>query len=281
MKAYVVHNFDNGFLLDEERLRKVVSIIMARVKVFDQDADLIYKIYRSNSFNYSTNEIGDLLAEENADWQTINRVSLLVDSSDRVSFMLDFDNGKTNLQIEGNDRDTVFLLFSELKQYIGNEVNIIKDSLEKFMYYLPFILLIAAMIAMGAYFVSDFLSIISERPETITREAALTSNDIEAKLNYLIEKQYDRDASSRTLRSLQVTIPALLVALLATAMTLGRKQLEKLIRVFYPTYLFLFGKEIERNLKRESRREKLFWGVIVSFVVSILSGVVIWLLTRT
>jgi hypothetical protein len=45
---------------------------------------------------------------------------------DDFDLNLDFGSEGTKLHIEGKERDVVYLIFSELKQYIANEVTVIK-----------------------------------------------------------------------------------------------------------------------------------------------------------
>lgn len=57
-------------------------------------------------------------------------------NSDNFDFSLDFDEKIVNLSINGENRDKVFLLYSELKDYISNDVCtqriIIKDTKDFF-----------------------------------------------------------------------------------------------------------------------------------------------------
>jgi len=45
-------------------------------------------------------------------------------------------------------------------------------------------------------------------------------------------------------------------------------------------YLFLFGKEIEKHRKREAQREKIVWGIVISFAISFIAGAALWAFTK-
>ena len=51
MGAFVEHDFDKSFLLDEERLRKILQIVNER------KLDIEFKVYRGDSYWYVTENI--------------------------------------------------------------------------------------------------------------------------------------------------------------------------------------------------------------------------------
>ncbi len=123
MAAYVEHTFKRGFLLDEERLRKLNSIIQERLAKHDPPLSHTFRIYRADSYSYETQKVDDVTREDNADWQHITRLQIKTEQKDVFEFKLSFSEDGTFLKMVGNDRDDVFLLFSDLREYMENEIN--------------------------------------------------------------------------------------------------------------------------------------------------------------
>jgi hypothetical protein len=119
MAAFVEHNFGDSFLMDEERFRKLHSLIKQRITSFDTNYKLEYKVYRGDSYCYDTNSIEDILNEENEDWRKLTEIKFLCKD---IGLMLSFDKKGVNLKIEAEDRDRVFILFSDIRSYLEDEI---------------------------------------------------------------------------------------------------------------------------------------------------------------
>jgi hypothetical protein len=76
MAAYVEHRFDKGFLLDEERLRKLVSIISQRLTKSEPPTPHNLRIFRADSYSYETENVQDVINEDNADWRRITKLEI-------------------------------------------------------------------------------------------------------------------------------------------------------------------------------------------------------------
>src|SRR5687767_6503838 len=115
MAAYVEHKFTRGFLLDEERLRRLRDIIAKRTE--HANLPLTFKVYRGDSYSYETDSLDDVAREDNEDWRKITRLDVLINGKDELSFELTFSKDGAFLKIVGADRDKVFLLFSDIRDY--------------------------------------------------------------------------------------------------------------------------------------------------------------------
>ena len=118
-------------------LRNIHNIIQSR-KHKDFEIKPIYTIYRSDNYVYKTENIEDILKEDNNELNKIIRLKIeskeSAEKGQVFSFSLEFDakqyrtfkrsqsNG-TLLQVQGEDRDYVFLFSSDLKKYLMSEVN--------------------------------------------------------------------------------------------------------------------------------------------------------------
>jgi hypothetical protein len=73
--AFAKCDFSRRFLLDEERLRKLVSIITNRLQEADIAAHLFLQVYRSDGLQFTTPSIDLVLAEDNNSHERIVRTS--------------------------------------------------------------------------------------------------------------------------------------------------------------------------------------------------------------
>lgn len=278
MGAFVSHEFAKGFLLNEERIRKINNILHERLKTFSDDERPEYKIYRADSFVYETSDLNDIIGEDNAGWQKILRVTVSVECSDKLDLELDFDRDGTNLRIEGTDRDNVYLLFSDLREYLENEVNTVRHyPLAKRL--LPSFFLLFSIIIASA-FLYDLYS--TPRIDRFDVESILRTEDAHEKLNFLIEERYEIRSSLGTSRFVPVSL-VIVMALMIIFNMMGADAIARPYRCLVPTNLFLFGKELRRYEKRIALRGKIVsgavWGIGITLLVSIAAGLVVNYLT--
>ena len=277
MGAFVIHEFKKGFLLNEERIRKINNILHERLKTFSEEGNPEYKIYREDSFVYETINLDDIIGEDNAGWQKILRITVSVECSDKLSLELDFDSDGTTLRIEGMDRDNVYLLFSDLREYLENEVNTVRRyPLARRLF--TAILLFIPLIIISA-FAFDLYS--TPRFDGNDVEKILEMEDVYEKLNFLIENhELLRDSSSNSW-----FVRSLIIAMFLTSLVsvMGPDAIAKPYRYLVPTNLFLFGKEFRRYEQRIALRGKIVWGVVwgvgIALLVSIVAGLVVNYLT--
>ena len=122
MSAFVEHSFDRGFLLDEPKLRKLHELVAARLSKLQTPIPVRFKVYRGDSDSYETEAVQDVINEDNEDWRAITRLDVTAIVTDVLDFELSFSGKRPSLRIVGDDRDAVFLLFSDVREYMTNEV---------------------------------------------------------------------------------------------------------------------------------------------------------------
>jgi len=260
MGAHVEHRFDKDFVVDEERLRKIRSIIDARLSKLDVTSGLFYKVRRGDSFSYETESIEQVIEEDNEDWRRITGLDIKLEEKDRLELVLAFSRSGVSLVMEGAERDEVFLLFSDLKHYLDNEVatcrsrHILDDKLLPALFPLGFL-----------FFLILFMFIFTDRPEEHIRQAVLESQDLADKLNFLVEHK----AKDRSSTIFSATLFATVI-LLAAAVAFSQA-----LRHAYPSNDFVFGKRKELLEKRRAVIGKVFWGIGVTLVVSIVAGLIV------
>jgi hypothetical protein len=270
MGAFVEHKFKRAFLLNEERIRKLRDIVDTRLNDIDGSLKLSYKVYRGDTHSYVTENIDDVIAEDNEDWRRITRLDVLVKELDLIDFLLTFRDDGVRLTITGDDRDKVFLLFSDVRDYIQNEITTcsrllaLMNSKELFLVAVPIITLLAIVPLLG------LLSLANTDKEETAR--ILASNDIEEKLNFIIAGRDKGKGFLYLYIPLMICIP---IGMVLFAMRMP----QKLSRFFFPTNDFLFGDRKERFERRKETNSKIFWGVFVASIIGLITGVAVWWFT--
>lgn len=258
--AHVKYKFDKGFILDEEKLRKINDIISRRI------TDTIeYLIFREDSYSYKTTKLEDIINEDNLKWARINEIELNVEN-ENFDLSLKFNENGTNLQINGSNRDDVFLLFSELKEYLSNEVCTKKVTSKFISDTIPTLFL---FFIVGMFFIRVLIDIRTPNIDGYLVSNLLQSNDINEKINFLIQSEAKSNNSTTDI----LFIIAMSVLLLPMFF---RESFSKFILYFYPSNSFLLGKEIDRYKRRLDIRSKLFWIIFMGILVSIVGSLLVW-----
>lgn len=264
MGANVEHQFQKHFLLNEERLWKIKDILEARFKEYNYSEPLAYKITRNDSYKYDTHDVEKIIKESNESWKRIIQLEIYMNSKfNDLNFKLNFSNRGVSVDIDGNNRDQVLLISSDIKSYIENDVANKLSPLQVENYSL--------LLFYPLFIISFIIYILLDRIGSRSSiKAILASDDYEAKLNYLISRTVDfTDLLFLTLLLSVVFIPILFSLFLRYT-----------ISFFWPANEFLFGKRIDWYRRRKSLAGKIWWGCIVAFFVAIIAGVVVPFLAR-
>jgi hypothetical protein len=284
--AFIKHEFKKGFLLNEERLRKIHEILRKRLTGIEGPPEPVYKVYRADSFTYTTSVIEDVLNEENSEWQRIERLNVSIRSNEKFKLDLDFRD-RTVVHIEGEDRDLVFLVFSDLRQYLSNEVNVLKFAPWKTVQIAGVVLV---TIVLGIWFFFALWVYVTKDPsvdwkqEVVHARALMEGQDINEKLNWLIETSLPEPETPSAIRLTNWALIFLAffgVGLMGVS--IAGEQIPKFRKIvdkfLFPTNVFLFGRERERYEKTMALRRNLFWVVFVGFIVGIGAGLSVWFIT--
>ena len=185
-------------------------------------------------------------------------------NDEKFELSLNFDDQGANLFINGENRDNVFLLFSELKEYLLNEISIKKWTLQLFkdiFRVLPIFMIIIIFVFLIILPLSQNQNISGESFNNI-----LQSNDTNEKINFLIQiKSEESPSNPKIIYLFSVVLLSLIFS----------NNLAKFASYFFPSNLFLFGKEIDRYKKRLEIRSKLFWIIIIGLIITIVGGFIV------
>lgn len=256
MGAFVEKNFSKGFVLDETRLRKIKDTIENRLSQCNPPREILYKVTRGDAYSYETNSIEHVISEDNEDWRAITRLEIFCADVEGFDFKLWFSSSGVNMLISGNDRDFVFLLFSDLRAYIKNEVLVgfgFSRSAE-----LTFVSILMLLAVFYVYY--D----LSSPLQIVALEKALASSSEIEKLNYIIEL-------TRRKQSTLIPLGFLLFVMALMVFSVGGVW-RKIMTIVFPQNVFLFGSAKERSERRKAVLEKVVWVVVVGLIVSLVAS---------
>lgn len=253
MAATVSHQFSGVFLLDEGQLRRINDIIAKRLP---EGAAGTYEIHvsRADSFSFVTGSIDEVCSEENGSSIEVEQIKF-VSSSDGFSLRLEISREDgVSLGIEGNDRDSVFLIYSELKAYIDQGV-----MSRRWLGENPYQWKLVAMILMlVASFVGAF-AFLAWSNDPVPAQLALKSNDVLVKLDYLI------DRGRSILGPATWVFAGVFVLMIATILDLHAKAFS----FFFPSNVFMLGRMVRWYESRVKLRSQIFWSVIVAAALGV------------
>jgi hypothetical protein len=254
MKAYLETSFKKGFLLEEESLIKLDDIVRKRLFPAEPSKTLKYKVFRVDGMLLEFDTPAEVVSEENSSRNAISRLEVLY--SEKSKFQLIFDPKKAvELEIESNDRDLAYLLFSDIKEYLNSEVlkfrSVSFESLMSSKLMAPFFMMLV-MVAMTYGALSGSHS----------DEAAkvIASDDIGVKLNYIIDSRQQL-SPSRTLYPMLGILGLFLCAVFSGSF------FDKV----FPRNIFCWGKGASAYHNLVGIRDKCLWGVAIAFVISVLA----------
>jgi len=258
MSAKVSKKFNKKFEINEEGLRRIHSDIRKRLPT-EKQKDIIFEVFREDSLVYRTSELDRVLSENNDSTQKIISINIeYIDESLDIQLTFHVEDG-SKLSVKGEDRDTVFLISSELGEYIQKEVSFLSGAswMGKAL---------IACVALGVLLFIFSSSMKSNAGPDISEalSAALKSTDTNEKLNYIINNIKNK----QTPEPRADTILALIVPLVAFFMF----PYSSAIRYFFPGNIFLIGKQINIINNRRGFVRNIFWCGIVALAIAMATG---------
>ena len=254
MSAYLETNFRRGFLLSEENIIKLTDIIMKRLAPLENDARVHFKVYSIDGMLLELDTPSSVAAQENSSRNAVKRVDF-VSSGASFKLLLQFDTkDSVELKIESSDRDLAYLLYSDIKDYLHADVL-------KFRSF-SFDAALSSRNAIPFYFMPMLLAplaMVKDGPTPATVSKAIEARDAQTKLNFLIEHRpnnYDLEKFSNW--------GAPFLALFFLLIFIGQ-----ILDKAFPRNIFYWGRAAQKYDLLLRKREKVVWGVLVSFLIGI------------
>lgn len=256
MSARVEKRFDQRFELNEESIRRIHSDIRKRTPE-ENHKDIIFEVFREDSLVFRTSEIDRILSESNDSTQKIKELQIEYNDA-HLNILLSFSaEDGADLTITGEDRDQVYLISSELKEYIQKEVCHLKAGKfdAKFL-----------LIPIFIFTVSILFIFRSSTPpnNALPIEDVIASTDTNAKLNHLIELASQK--SSMDQKSGLIGMVPFLFALLIFIPG------QKIFNYLFPGNIFMIGKQVNVITSRRASIKNFFWGGFIAAVIAFGSG---------
>lgn len=258
MSAKVSKKFNEKFELNEESLRRIHSDIRKRVPT-EKQKDITFEIFREDSLIFRTTELDRVLSENNDSTQKIKSIKIeYLDESLAIELLFHVEDG-AKLSVKGEERDTVFLISSELGEYIQKEVSFLSGGTWMNRCLLAIISLAAILLFVFTLKPPHITPDISE-----TLSTALKSTDSNEKLNYIINN-LNNSQTTDSRSSLIALIPAafMLIFLLSHL---------NFAQYFFPGNIFLIGKQISIINNRRGFVRNIFWCGIVALAIAMITG---------
>lgn len=254
MAAQVDYEFKRNFILGEEHLRRCIEIVANRAAVAAATPVLL-KISRADAFVYTTESVDTVLREDNGGGLAIDKVEVII-VNERIDFSLSFSRKKgASLRVSGESRDDVFLLTSEVKQYVETAI-LVRWGIQ---YDSQFLIRIFGVLVFG--FASFGMAMSIPAVDDLKIQSVLASADLAEKLNFLIDRGKG-NGFSKGFAILSV-VSMILVAF-------GGQFFIGAWNWIYPTNQFGIGMNISILEKRRVIRERLVWVVAASVVLGLL-----------
>lgn len=257
MSAKVSKKFERGFELTEEGLRRLHADIRNRIPE-ESHGNIKIEVYREDSLVYKTAEIDRILSESND--STVKIKSITIEYMDHsIDINLTFDSVEgAEVTIKGEDRDRVFLIYSDLKEYIQKEVAFLRAGSFASKPATSLISLVAIMTIVGVLLFS------SAPVQPADVNSIIESDNINEKINFLIN-DINRKGSTEGRMKYMFLMPIILaIGLIMPA--------NQILRFLFPYNTFLIGKEIQIVGNRKSFTNNLIWVVGIGTAVSLITG---------
>ncbi|MGQ1797000.1 hypothetical protein ACT4S5_07680 [Kocuria oceani] len=318
MTARVSETVLDSFRLTADSVRDIDALIRRSAKDFVENPVVTYDVIRRDNFRYSLTAVDDVLREPNGTGTAIQSISFQVQHGDELTLAVTFDNLGARFEAESHDRASLIALASGIRSLMrdnmhGRKISENRRLIAEAAPYVAPAITFFALVALAARNSSG----LNERYQEMTRQyeegmlqqaeedaarmveqgemarqeglRLLDGGTEEEKLDFLIEQSTNMPSDIESYMSYPsgsfpefpsspwfytpialIFLPALacLIALLSRVLLVPRDE-----------RLFLIGQEIGKQQKRDKRRDNAFWSILVGFIVSVVGGFVVYLVT--
>ncbi len=276
--------FEKGFLVNETNLRKIYQTISEKVKDCEETPPPIkFTVNRSNNSDFETNDVEQVIAENNYETEAITKINISWHSSyqckDDLFILITVGSERVTLFVDGDNKSIVNSLNEDLVQFIQNEICTLRKAPATFtipiIYYFILVLLIGSVVFLIAYYL---LNPPTTNPKYQEIQQILTTGSVEEKVDFLLNLKAKEYISEQQKNISSIFGPLLFAFIILLAFV--EDKIRAGYRKLYPTAVFEIGKGIERYKRIKDLREKLIWGGAFALLIAIISGVVVAMITK-
>jgi hypothetical protein len=266
-----------NFLLDEQKLRKIVDVIRTNSDKLPYKTHINFYIEQEPQIFYNTSEIDDILLYDNTPDRPINTISIeLYESNPNPQesnikdpppiLLVGFTKNKeTKIRytIKCDDRDWMFLISDELDTQIKRTL-VTKHS--KFPFWSFDLILSLILISLGIFF-SNF--IINNSLHFDISSSDITFMTMEEQISKLLELSINKNTDN-----IYAIIYILVFTWIFAGIVFFNRPISKLIQKFNKS-VFYWGDMIHIYDKNKSLYSKIIWVILFGFIVTIIGGIVV------
>jgi hypothetical protein len=279
--------YDRNFILDETKLRKIVTVLQDFASKLDEPK-IVYTIKRSDDSFYTATEIETVLNEDNTQARRLVELAIELraqgrqgdgdnDAAARVGFYSGhpgvfsrrFGDYHVLLEVNGQDRNWSLLLADELESQVRRSLStrlplFLRSRLMDVFCSLAF----GVLVAIGMLY-QGFRSGMAKSADVLTSIPMMTVDD---KLNKILELYLtaSSDYGASVLRPLAGLLGAMLIMIFGTELAPITRVVRGLDRsVFY------WGDMKEVHDRSRRRLSQWIWSVMVAFAVTLVGGLVL------
>lgn len=245
LKSGIHKDFSKNFVLTENAVNRISQILKEASKNLEYESDIVYYVYKENNRFYETTKIEEVLSDPNIDRKEIKSFYIELRSSDperrpekwqddwivQVGFSRFHKDSPIIFRIYGENKGWALLLADKLEPHV--EATTVKNSISDFI----LIPLYASIAFLG------FKSLSTQIINT--------------------------GISKPLLYAAQTIIIILFIILSFLTLNIGKARAAFLKKHFGPESVFLWGAQVTGYHNRQNIRNGIFWGVFVTFLVSL------------
>lgn len=278
IKAGLFKEYENNFILDESKLRKIVNLIEEFSKKLKKETYILYIVNRKDNSQYETKNIEDILADDNIPEKCITSLGIKLKEkfSDKKDYELTTDQQrpiviiaftlfrypKIEFGVTGENRDWCILLTDELDNQIKRIL--IKSPFSFLSYrYIDFIIF-PILIAVG----SIVLFFIAQEVKPLLSIGQIKSLTMEERSIKILEILASKKPTNDFL-----IYPVMMIASAIMFVILEIKPLNKLFNKIFRS-VFHWGDMARVYDKDEKLYNSIKWIIIIGFIISLIASII-------
>lgn len=280
-KAGLYKEYKKHFLLDEGKLRKIADIIRQHAEKYPEKTFIKYRVNRTDDSFFETSDLEEVLSEDNSPNRAIKHLVIelhlhstgtdtpaAVDVDRKKALVLVFFDGLTKKDdritviIQAKDRDWCFLLSDDIDSQIQR---ILQKSVLPFNFSPRWIdpIFLLAILSIALFYLMYFSSKLSPA-FSLDQIRAMTLEERSINTLQLVSKKYSAS---------DWLLPSTWLGMTIAMVFIGLRPISRLIDKLNRS-VFYWGDMIAVHDLYEKRAGQIKWGVIIAFVISLLSSIV-------